>query len=366
MYTFEDRGGASVTLRPEATAGCVRAGISNGLLYNQVQRLWCAGPMFRYERPQKGRYRQFHQIDAEAFGLPGPGIDAEMILLSARLWQALGIRHVALEINSLGTLEARHVYRDRLVEYFSSRVEELDDDSRRRLTSNPLRILDSKNPEVQAVVAEAPNLHDYLDPTSRTHFAELKALLDEAGVRYTVNPRLVRGLDYYTRTVFEWVTDRLGAQNAVCSGGRYDGLVEHLGGRPTPAIGWAIGLERLAALMEAEELPAPASAPHAYLALIGETAERRGLKLAETLRDDLPGLRLLMNCGGGGVRAQLKRADRSGAEVVLVMGEDEIAHGTVGLKPLRREAPQQPIKVENLPRELARTVGLSPQFKRIG
>jgi histidyl-tRNA synthetase len=335
MYTFIDRSEESLTLRPEATAGMVRAGLSNGLLYNQVQRLWCAGPMFRHERPQKGRYRQFHQIDVEAFGLAGPDIDAELILMSARLWKRLGIRDVKLQINSLGTPEARAAYRTKLVEYLEKHQDRLDEDSKRRLGTNPLRVLDSKERSMQEVISGAPNLLDHLDEGSRAHLEGLKRLLDDAGLTYAVNPRLVRGLDYYTRTVFEWITTRLGSQDAVCSGGRYDGLVEHLGGKPTPGIGFAMGVERLVSLMEEEGVVPAVLHPHAYVVRVGEAAERAAFKLAERLRDELPGLRLQMDCSGGGFGNQLKRADKSGALVALVLGDDEVAVGRVALKPLR-------------------------------
>ena len=335
MYTFVDRSEESLTLRPEATAGMVRAGLTNGLLYNQVQRLWCAGPMFRHERPQKGRYRQFHQIDVEAFGLAGPDIDAELILMTARLWKHLGIKDVKLQINSLGTPEARAAYRAKLVEYLEQHRERLDEDSKRRLGTNPLRVLDSKERGMQEVIAGAPNLLDHLDEGSRTHLDGLKQLLDDAGLAYTVNPRLVRGLDYYTRTVFEWITTRLGSQDAVCSGGRYDGLVEHLGGKPTPGIGFAMGVERLVALMEEEGVAPAVEQPHAYVVRVGAAAERAAFKLTERLRDELPGLRLQMDCSGGGFGNQLKRADKSGAAVALVLGDDEVAAARVALKPLR-------------------------------
>ena len=343
MYTFDDRGGESVTLRPEATAGIVRAGISNGLLYNQRQRLWCTGPMFRYERPQKGRYRQFHQIDVEALGFPGPDVDAEIILLSARLWKRLDLKHIRLELNSLGTPESRAVYRGLLVSYFRGHYEQLDEDSQRRLESNPMRILDSKNPDMQDLIAGAPLLADHLDEESARHFGRLREILDDAGVEYSVNPRLVRGLDYYSRTVFEWVTDQLGAQGAVCSGGRYDGLVEQLGGPATPAVGWALGVERLLALMESQDYPFPADSPQAYMVMAGEGAETAGMSLAESLRDQLPGLRLEVNCGGGSFKAQMKKADRSGAQVAVILGENEVERQVAGLKPLRGDGEQQEV-----------------------
>ncbi len=359
MYTFTDRNGDSLTLRPEGTAGCVRAGIENGLLYNQVQRLWYLGPMFRHERPQKGRYRQFHQIGAEVFGLEGPDVDAELILMTGRLWRQLGIAdRVELQINSLGTAAARAAYRDRLVDYLKEHHAALDEDSRRRLETNPLRILDSKNPDMQPIIGQAPLLIDHLDPESRAHFDRLVAVLEAAGLRYTLNPRLVRGLDYYGRTVFEWVTDALGAQGTVCAGGRYDGLVEHLGGRATPAVGFAMGLERLVALMESAERARPADvAPHAYLALLGgDTVQQDGLLLAERLRDRVPGLRLLTHCGGGGLKAQLKRADRSGAALALLLGENEIARGEVGVKYLREDHDQESLGEDALCRCLAALV----------
>lgn len=335
MYTFEDRSGDSLTLRPEGTAGCVRAGISNGLLHNQIQRLWYMGPMFRHERPQKGRYRQFHQIGVEAFGLAGPDVDAEIILLTAAMWKALGVTSVSLELNSLGTPEARAAYRERLVEYFNAHRDALDADSLRRLESNPLRILDSKNPDLQELIADAPSLLDHLDAESQAHFDALRGMLDDCGVAYTVNSRLVRGLDYYSRTVFEWVTDRLGAQSAVCSGGRYDGLVELLGGSPTPAIGWGMGLERLIALIEEEGREPDLAPPHAYLLAAGDAAGAPAIQLGEKLRAAVPALRLVVNCGGGSFKSQMKKADRSGAEIALIVGDDELRDNTVSCKPLR-------------------------------
>ena len=337
MYTFLDRSEESLTLRPEATAGMVRAGLTNGLLYNQVQRLWCAGPMFRHERPQKGRYRQFHQIDVEAFGFAGPDIDAELIIMSARLWKHLGFKpgSLRLQINSLGTPESRAAYREKLVAYLEKQRERLDADSQRRLASNPLRVLDSKEPGMREVIAGAPSLLDHLDAESRAHFDRLQQLLDQNGVTATVNPRLVRGLDYYTRTVFEWITPSMGSQDAVCSGGRYDGLVAQLGGKPTPGIGFAMGLERLVALMEAEGILVPQDAPQVYLVRVGEAAEAAAFRLAETLRDEIPGIRIQMDCSGGGFSNQLKRADKSGAQVALVLGDDEVTAHSGALKPLR-------------------------------
>jgi histidyl-tRNA synthetase len=346
MYTFEDRNGDSLTLRPEGTACCVRAGIENGMLVNQVQRLWYMGPMFRHERPQKGRYRQFHQIGVETFGIAGPDLDAEHILMTARLWQVLGLERLELQINSLGTQEARAAYRETLVEYFSAHKDKLDEDSHRRLDSNPLRILDSKNPEMRELIEAAPKLTDHLDEESREHFQTLCGILEAAGVAYTVNPCLVRGLDYYNRTVFEWVTDQLGAQGTVCAGGRFDGLVEQLGGRGTPAAGFAMGLERLLELVKANL--EPDHHPHVYLVLVGEAAQQAGMILAEKLRDAVPGLRLLTHCGGGSFKSQFKKADKSGAELALILGEDEVANGTIGVKFLRQEREQESLAQDAL------------------
>ncbi|MGQ7242187.1 histidine--tRNA ligase [Salinicola sp. V024] len=344
MYTFDDRNGESLTLRPENTAAVVRAAMEHGLLHNQTQRLWYMGPMFRYERPQKGRYRQFHQIGIEAYGMSGPDIDAEIILLSARLWRQLGMAdHVTLELNSLGSPEARAAYRESLVAYFESHREVLDEDSQRRLITNPLRILDSKNPAMGEMLAGAPQLLDHLDDESREHFERLKSTLDAAGIEYRINPRLVRGLDYYSRTVFEWTTTALGSQGTVCGGGRYDGLVEQLGGKPTPGVGFAIGLERLMLLLETLELvPEEAKGgADAYLLAMGESAEREALLLGERLRDALPELRLQVHCGGGSFKSQIRRADRSGARFALILGEDEIANARLTLKPLRDDSEQQ-------------------------
>ena len=357
MFTFEDRDGDSLTLRPEATASIVRAAISNGLLHNQRHRLFTIGPMFRGERPQKGRYRQFHQLDAEAIGYEGPDVDAELILMSARLWRELGITRVRLELNSLGTPESRATYREALRAYFRGSFELLDADSRRRLDGNPLRILDSKNPALAELIARAPLLTEFLDPASAEHFAGLKRRLEAAGVGYVVNPRLVRGLDYYSRTVFEWTTDALGSQNAICSGGRYDGLVAQLGGEPTPAIGWALGVERLILLMQELGGSAAAEPPHVYCVLAGSAAAERGLALAERLRDALPWLRLEADLGGGGFKAQFKRADKAGAEVALVLGENELARGVAALKPLRGGGEQQECPLDGLAAHLARLLG---------
>ncbi len=357
MYGFEDRGGDRLSLRPEATAGLVRAAIEHGLLHNQKQRLWTAGPMFRHERPQQGRYRQFHQIDCEAFGYAGPDIDVEVIQLSARLWRKLGIADVSLSVNSLGTPESRKRYRALLVEYFGGRRAELDADSLRRLEANPLRILDSKNPAMRGVIDGAPRLIDHLDPESRGHFDRFLELLAAGGIDAVVDPRLVRGLDYYTRTVFEWRSHALGSQDAVCSGGRYDGLVELLGGEPTPAIGWALGIERIVSLMQAAGLPVPEACPAVYLVVSGAQAERAGLVLAERLRDALPGAGVMVNMEGGSFKAQLKRADRSGATLALIIGDDEAARGVAAVKWLRREAAQLECNWQELPQRLAAELG---------
>ena len=354
MYTFPDRNGESLTLRPEATASMVRAGMTNGLFHNQKQKLWTSGPMFRYEKPQQGRYRQFYQFDVEAVGYDGPDVDAELIIMSARMWQRLGISKIALEINSLGTPESRTSYRKSLIEYFSGVKNQLDEDSIRRLEQNPLRILDSKNPDMQAIVDAAPVMLDYLDEESATHFAGLRALLDAAGVSYTVNPRLVRGLDYYSKTVFEWVTDALGSQGAVCSGGRYDGLVEKLGGRATPAIGWAMGIERFVALYEACGGETPATEADVYIAAFGEGTLERVFVLAEELRDKVTGIRVELNLGGGSFKSQMKRADKSGAEFALILGEQELADGCIGIKPLRSTGEQISVALDELAETLAR------------
>jgi histidyl-tRNA synthetase len=356
MYTFTDRGGDSVTLRPEATAGIVRACLTNGLLHNQRQKLWLVGPMFRYERPQKGRYRQFHQIDVEALGYEGPDVDAELVLMSARLWRRLGLGGLKLNLNSLGTPESRAGYRERLVAYFRARESVLDDDSRRRLGGNPLRILDSKNPEMREVIAGAPHIVDHLDEASAEHFAGLRSRLDDAGVSYMVNPRLVRGLDYYSRTVFEWTTSDLGSQDAVCSGGRYDGLVAQLGGDPVPAIGWALGQERIIELLRLQGRAAVEPAVDVYLVLAGAAAERLGSGIGEMLRDRAPGLRVETNCGGGSFKSQLKRADRSGARMAVILGDDEVTRRVATLKSLREEVEQRQVPLDDLATELTRAL----------
>jgi len=343
MYTFEDRNGDSLTLRPEGTASCVRACEQQGLLYNQTQRLWYMGPMFRHERPQKGRYRQFHQLGVETFGMAGPDIDAEVLLLSARMLRELGVLDkVTLQLNSLGSSEARARYKEALVSYLQTRAGQLDSDSQRRLESNPLRILDSKNPQTQALLDGAPSLLDYLDEDSRAHFEQLCQLLEASGVAYQINPRLVRGLDYYGKTAFEWVTDQLGAQGTICAGGRYDGLVEQLGGRPCPAIGFGIGLERLLLLLKTlDKLPAELNRQtQVYLVAVGHV-QSQALSLAERLRDDLPGLKLLSHAGGGSFKSQMKKADKSLAPLALILGEDEARDQAITLKYLREQRPQE-------------------------
>lgn len=339
MYTFDDRNGDRLTLRPEGTASCVRAGIQHGILHNQIRRLWYMGPMFRHERPQKGRYRQFHQLGVETFGIAEADIDAELIMISARLWRELGLKDLRLELNTLGTSESRQKYRTVLVDYLEAHRDQLDEDSLRRIDKNPLRVLDSKNPEMATLIANAPDLHDYLDDESVEHFNCLKAYLDAAGVSYTINPRLVRGLDYYCKTVFEWVTDSLGAQGTVCAGGRYDGLVEQLGGKPSPAAGFAVGMERLLALMEETGVAFQEASIDVYL--VPRTPEdiKLSLKLSEKLRDALPELKIQMHCGGGSIKSQMKKADKSGAELALLVGED--ASGRIVVKYLRDEREQQ-------------------------
>jgi histidyl-tRNA synthetase len=358
MFSFVDQGEDHITLRPEATAGIVRAVISNGLLRESRLRVWCMGPMFRRERPQAGRYRQFHQIDAEAFGFEGPDIDAEMILLSVRLLRRLGLTRLTLLLNSLGTPESRAAYRDQLTAYFSAHRSALDEDSQRRLQSNPLRILDSKNPDVQRIVAGAPVLLDSLDPESRAHFEALCAQLQNAGVEYRVEPHLVRGLDYYTRTVFEWTTDALGSQSTVCAGGRYDGLVSQLGGAATPGIGWAMGQERIVMLLEKQGLAPARSHPDVYLVLAGDSTALPGFRLAEQLRDAWPDLALQINLGGGSFKSQFKRADKSGARFALVLGDDEVARGVVAVKALRDGLAQEECPVERISERLGVLLGL--------
>ena len=351
MYTFDDRNGDSLTLRPEGTASCVRAGNQHGLLYNQEQRLWYMGPMFRHERPQKGRYRQFHQFGLEAFGIATPDIDAEIILLTSRLWRELGINEfVTLELNSLGSNEERANYRDALVVYLTEREELLDDDSKRRMHTNPLRVLDSKNPQVQEALKEAPKLSDYFGEETQAHFSGLCARLDAAGIKYVLNDRLVRGLDYYNRTVFEWVTDSLGAQGTVCAGGRYDGLVEQLGGKATPAFGFALGIERLVLMLtELDKVSNVRPQVDAYVVILGDDAQISANALAEQWRDQVPDIRLQCHCGGGNMKKQLKRADKSGAQIALILGDNEIAEQQVMVKYLRGQQEQQSLAFENIP-----------------
>ena len=348
MYTFEDRNGDSLTLRPEGTAGTVRAGIQHGLFHNQQQRLWYIGPMFRHERPQKGRYRGFYQAGIETYGIDGPEIDAEVIAVAARFWKKLGFKNVRLEINSLGSNEAREAYRNVLIEYFSQDLTLLDEDSQRRLHKNPLRILDTKNPKMSELVANAPSLLDYLDDESKQHFEGLKSHLDIMGIEYTVNPRLVRGIDYYNRTVFEWITDELGSQGTICAGGRYDGLVKQLGGRETSACGFGMGLDRLQLLVEEQNLDQSNTRPDIYLVTSGKTAELTGAKLSESLRDNYPYLRMLVNAGAGSFKSQLKRADKSGAAYALILGESEVEAKQIVIKPLLKNDPQQTLSLDEL------------------
>lgn len=348
MYTFNDRNGDSLTLRPEGTASCVRACIENGLLHHQTPKLWYKGPMFRHERPQKGRYRQFHQIGAEVFGLATPDIDAEVILMTARMWKVLGLYPVELQINSLGSNAARAAYREVLVQYLSDHHDQLDEDSQRRLKTNPLRVLDSKNPDLQALITQAPQLLNYLDSESAEHFAQLQAILQQAGVGFVVNPRLVRGLDYYNRTVFEWVTTALGAQGTVCAGGRYDGLVEQIGGKATPAFGFAMGIERLIELLIQAKVEVKETAPLVYLMMMGQEAVQAGFTLAEQLRDALPTLKIATHCGGGQFKAQFKKADKSGAQLALIIGDDEVKQQKIAVKYLREEKPQITVSMTEL------------------
>ncbi len=350
MYSFDDRNGDRLSLRPEGTAGCVRACIQNGLLHNQTQRLWYTGPMFRHERPQKGRLRQFHQIGVEAFGLAGPDIDAELLLLTARLWRELNIdQALELQINSLGTAEERATYRQALVAYLDGYKNDLDEDSQRRLSTNPLRILDSKNPDTQLLLKNAPALNDFLGAESKQHFEQICAVLDNADVSYVINPKLVRGLDYYSQTVFEWVTTSLGAQGTICAGGRYDSLVELLGGKPCSAVGLAIGLERLIMLLD--ELGAvPDSVDQQvdmYLVAVGDESYQ-AMQLAEQLRTALPAIRIETHCGGGSFKSQIKKADKSGAAVAIILGEDELSSNTVQVKFLRQERPQETVDQASL------------------
>ncbi|MGK0168629.1 MAG: histidyl-tRNA synthetase [Gammaproteobacteria bacterium] len=365
MYTFEDRNGESVTLRPECTASCVRAGIEHGLFKSGPCRLWYTGPMFRHERPQKGRYRQFFQLGAEIFGIPGAHADAELILLTARFLNELGLDDVQLELNSLGTPSSRAAHKDVLVAYFRDHQEQLDEDSLRRLETNPLRILDTKNPKMQDLVETAPKLSEHLDEESAQHFDELRAILDRTGIAYVLNPRLVRGLDYYTKTVFEWTTQRLGAQGTVCGGGRYDGLVPQIGGPPTPGVGFSMGIERLVELMRDAKEPLAEQAPDAFLAAVGDNSAPAALALSEQLRDALPTLTLLVDAGEGSFRAKMKRANRSGANLALLLGADELASEQITVKTLRRTSEQCTISWGELPAhitsELERAADASPR-----
>ncbi len=347
MYTFEDRNGDKLSLRPEGTASCVRAGIQHGLLHNQVQRLWYNGPMFRHERPQKGRYRQFHQFGVEAFGITTSDIDAELILIGARLWQQLGLKGIRLELNTLGSNQTRTEYKQILVDYLNQHQEMLDEDSLRRLKSNPLRILDSKNPAMKELLDNAPALMDHLDDESRQQFDKLTASLDATGIEYSINPRLVRGLDYYCKTVFEWVTDELGAQGTICAGGRYDGLVEQLGGKPTAAAGFALGVERILSLLETQQQQ-QAETIDIYLVLLGQACELKGLQLSEKIRQQFPQVKMITHCGGGSMKSQMKKADKSGADIALILAEDELKNEQVTVKYLREKKEQAIVSFDEL------------------
>ena len=357
MYSFKDRKDQSLTLRPEATAGVVRAGIEHGLFYNQTQKLWSMGPMYRYERPQKGRYRQFHQINMEAFGYQGPEIDLEIILMTARIWKALGINSIQLEINSLGTPASRQVYREALVDYFTDHKRSLDEDSMTRLKTNPMRILDSKNPDMKTLILNAPKITDYLDDESKQHFSILLKTLESHSIDYKLNPNLVRGLDYYTKTVFEWTSDQLGSQATVCGGGRYDGLVEQLGGKDICGIGCAIGMERLTELVEVSVEKAENSQPKIYIVAVGEGAEIHASIMAETIRDENQNYTVEVNMDGGNFKQQFRRADKSGAELAIIVGEQEIEQGTVSLKPLKSDGEQKTVKQEELIGQLDKFFG---------
>ena len=358
MYTFDDRNGDSLTLRPEGTASTVRAGNEHGLLYNQEQRLWYMGPMFRHERPQKGRYRQFHQFGVEVYGIASADIDAEVLMLSAMLWEKLGItEHVTLELNTLGDSEERAAYRDALIAFLEQHKDVLDEDSQRRMYSNPLRVLDSKNAAVQALLADAPALMDYLGEETRSHFSHLCELLEAVGIQYTINPRLVRGLDYYNRTVFEWVTSSLGSQGTVLAGGRYDGLVGQLGGKSTPAVGFAMGLERIVLLLQTLELDKDIKpAVDVYVTAMGDSCRVEAIKVAQDLRASLPNLKVMSHCGGGNFKKQMKRADKSGAAVALVIGEDELANNQVAVKYLREDKAQELVARDALATYIAELV----------
>jgi len=355
MYSFDDRNGDSLTLRPEGTASCVRAGNQHGLLYNQEQRLWYMGPMFRHERPQKGRYRQFHQFGLEAFGIATPDIDAEVIMLTSRLWRELGINEfVTLELNSLGSAEERNEFRTALVDFLTERENQLDEDSKRRMHTNPLRVLDSKNPEVQAALVGAPKLSDYFTEQSKAHFAGVCQRLDASGIKYIINERLVRGLDYYNRTVFEWVTDNLGAQGTICAGGRYDGLVEQLGGKSTPGFGFALGIERLVLMLTSlDKVQNIRPTVDVYFIMLGEGVENTANSLAEQWRDQVIDIRIQCHCGGGNMKKQMKRADKSGAQIALILGDDELAKKQITVKYLRGQNEQQSMPFEQVANLLA-------------
>lgn len=358
MYTFDDRNGDSLTLRPEGTAGCVRAGVEHGLLYNQTQRLWYMGPMFRHERPQKGRYRQFHQLGIEAFGFAGPDMDLEIIMLAKHLLQRLQLAdEVELQLNSIGTKACRLAYADALVDYFSGYKADLDEDSLRRLENNPLRLLDSKNPKLASIIAEAPKLSAYLSADARQHFDKLQEMLTLLGVPYVLNEHLVRGLDYYCHTVFEWVTTELGAQGTVCAGGRYDGLVEVLGGKATPGVGFASGIERLILLLQQRQAVTELQQhPHAYLIPLDDSAEAFAWQVQQQLRQALPDLRLIMHCGGGKAKNRFKHADKSGAALALVIGEEEAAKQQITVKPLREQTEQASLDLPRLVKLLQQQV----------
>ena len=359
MYSFEDVGGDKLSLRPEGTAGCVRACNEHGIIHNQERRLWYMGPMFRHEKPQKGRYREFHQFGIEVFGLTGPDIDAEILMLTNRIWQKFGISdHVKLELNSLGSAEERKQYRSRLVSFLEEHKDVLDEDSKRRMYTNPLRVLDSKNEAVQELLKDAPKLSDFFGEETKAHFSGLRQLLDEAGIRYEINDRLVRGLDYYNYTVFEWVTDLLGAQSTICGGGRYDGLVEQLGGQSSPAVGCAIGLERFMLVAEAVGQKESRGPVDVYFCSMGENARSRSFQIAEQLRTGIKGLRLMMNCGDGAFKKQFKKADKSGARYALVLGDDELEKGMIAVKDLRNDGSQQEVAIGDLPGFLSSALSL--------
>ena len=356
MYSFLDRKDQSLSLRPEATAGVVRAGIEHGLFYNQTQKLWSMGPMYRYERPQKGRYRQFHQVNMEAFGFEGPSIDAELILLTSRIWKKLEVDSIQLELNSLGTLESRKAYRSILVEYFKDHIDTLDEDSLLRLEKNPMRILDSKNPEMSELNHAAPKMSDHLDQESQDHFSGLLERLNNHGIDYVLNPRLVRGLDYYTKTVFEWTTDKLGSQATVCGGGRYDGLVKQLGGHDIFAIGCAIGFERLVELVELSNKKDQNGQPKIYFVAVGEKAEAKSSELAELIRDQFEDCIIEINHGGGSFKQQFKRADRAESDIALILGDDEIQNETIGIKVMKEGGDQETISVAKLLESIAERI----------